>query len=258
WIEGCHGLASPHPRLPLVTHFFFPGFTMESGGLLRECDIFTRQQTVCRTTFLASLGIEDVPEALLLTLFCYENAPLAALFAAWKDAPSCRPLLCLIPPGQPFNALCTHLGRLPDTGWQIGSVRLLPIPFLSQEAFDALLFVSDFNFVRGEDSFVRAQWAGKPFVWQAYPQADNAHHAKLAAFAKRYRPHSLLLDFWRFWNGADPDKEIPRRFWHWLRDDPAALDTLTLCALDWRTYLTSQEDLTTRLSRFCERVLQTA
>jgi hypothetical protein len=43
-----------------------------------------------------------------------------------------------------------------------------------------------------------------------------------------------------------------------LRDDPAALDTLTLRALEWRTYLTSQEDLTTRLIRFCEKVLQTA
>ena len=26
WVAGCHGLASPHPQLPLTKHFFFPGF----------------------------------------------------------------------------------------------------------------------------------------------------------------------------------------------------------------------------------------
>jgi len=249
WIEGCHGLASPHPILPLATYFFFPGFTAKSGGLLRERDIFTRRQTLCRKDFLFSLGIEDSPAALLLTLFCYDNAPLAALIAVWQEAPC--PILCLVPPGQPFNALCKLLGKPSDTGWQIGNVRLLPIPFLSQEIYDALLFISDFNFVRGEDSFVRAQWAGKPFVWQAYPQTDNAHHAKLSAFAERYRPHPLLLDFWRFWNGAESDAAMLRRFWYWLCNDRTTLDDLTLCARNWRAYLTAQEDLTTRLIRFC-------
>jgi uncharacterized repeat protein (TIGR03837 family) len=34
WVDGCHGLPSPHPGLPLVKHFFFPGFTAATGGLL--------------------------------------------------------------------------------------------------------------------------------------------------------------------------------------------------------------------------------
>jgi hypothetical protein len=38
WVAGCHGLPSPHPRLPLVKHFFFPGFDPRTGGLLRERD----------------------------------------------------------------------------------------------------------------------------------------------------------------------------------------------------------------------------
>ncbi|MCL2075879.1 MAG: elongation factor P maturation arginine rhamnosyltransferase EarP [Betaproteobacteria bacterium] len=247
WIEDCHGLASPHPRLQLVKYFFFPGFTPASGGLLRESDIFVRQR--CRAEFLASLGIEDQPDALLLSLFCYENAPLAALIKAWEQTSSLRPILCLVPPGQPCNALYARLGK--PSGWRVGNVRLLPIPFLPQEAYDTLLFVSDFNFARGEDSFVRAQWAGKPFVWQAYPQTENAHHAKLAAFAERYRPRPLLLDFWRSWNGADFDENAIHRFWSWLRDDHAALDELTIHAQKWRTYLASEEDMTTRLIRFC-------
>ncbi|MFP3562266.1 elongation factor P maturation arginine rhamnosyltransferase EarP, partial [Paraburkholderia sp. SIMBA_049] len=50
-----------------------------------------------------------------------------------------------------------------------------------QADFDRLLWVADVNFVRGEDSFVRAQWARKPFVWHIYPQADDAHLPKLDA-----------------------------------------------------------------------------
>ena len=46
-----------------------------------------------------------------------------------------------------------------------------------QEHIDAVL-----NAVRGEDSLVRALWAGQPFVWHIYPQDDGAHHAKLDAF----------------------------------------------------------------------------
>ncbi|MCL2021846.1 MAG: elongation factor P maturation arginine rhamnosyltransferase EarP [Betaproteobacteria bacterium] len=253
WIEGCHGLASPHPHLPLVKYFFFPGFTPTSGGLLRETDIFMRQHS--RAGFLAALGIADQPDALLLSLFCYENAPIAALLAAWEKASSLRPILCpilcLVPPGQPCNALYAHLGKPSARGWQVGNVHLLPIPFLSQEAYDTLLFVSDFNFARGEDSFVRAQWAGKPFVWQAYPQAENAQHAKLAAFAEQYRPHPLLLNFWRFWNGAEYDEDALRNFWPWLCGNHAALDDLTIHAQDWCAYLSSQEDMATRLIRFC-------
>ena len=249
WIEGCHGLASPHPRLKLAKYFFFPGFTPKSGGLLRERDLLLRQRD--RADLLARLGIKDQPDALLLTLFCYRSAPIAALIEAWKQAPCLRPALCLVPPGQPYDALSAHLGEPSAKGWQVGQVHLVPIPFLSQEAYDSLLFVSDFNFVRGEDSFIRAQWAGKPFVWQAYQQAENAHHAKIDAFAERYRPHPLLLDFWRFWNDAEHDENTPGNFWQWLCADRAALDELDLCAQNWRAYLLAQEDLASRLVGFC-------
>ena len=40
--------------------------------------------------------------------------------------------------------------------------------------------------VRGEDSFVRAQWAARPLVWHAYPQHDQAHLEKIDAFLRRY------------------------------------------------------------------------
>jgi hypothetical protein len=62
----------------------------------------------------------------------------------------------------------------------------MPLPFLPQVRYDELLWACDLNFVRGEDSFVRAQWAAKPFVWQIYPQAEDAHRVKLDAFLARH------------------------------------------------------------------------
>ena len=62
------------------------------------------------------------------------------------------------------------------------------------------------NFVRGEDSFVRAQWAGKPFIWQIYPQHDEVHLKKLEAFLMLYgkqlgQPANVALQgMWRAWN----------------------------------------------------------
>jgi uncharacterized repeat protein (TIGR03837 family) len=66
------------------------------------------------------------------------------------------------------------------------SIQLISIPFVSQDEYDWVLSQCDFNIVRGEDSFVRAQLAGKPFIWHIYPQADRAHETKLAAFLDLY------------------------------------------------------------------------
>ena len=43
WVEGSHALPSPNPRLPLTKHFFFPGFTPRTGGLLREESVLRRR-----------------------------------------------------------------------------------------------------------------------------------------------------------------------------------------------------------------------
>jgi uncharacterized repeat protein (TIGR03837 family) len=74
----------------------------------------------------------------------------------------------------------------PGTGTSWGNLTLLPLPFLSQHDYDRLLWLCDLNFVRGEDSWVRAIWAGKPLVWQPYRQQESTHLAKLAAFLNTY------------------------------------------------------------------------
>ena len=174
WAEDCHGMASPHPSLPLVKHFFFPGFSAASGGLLRERDLLAKRD---RET--AQLTRD---EGLEISLFCYDTAPVGELLDVLAGSPTTVRLH--VAPGQPLAAVTTHLGG--SGPWQSGQLSVLPFDFLSQDDFDRLLWRCDINFVRGEDSFVRAQWAGKPFIWQIYRQEEAAHLVKLMAFLARY------------------------------------------------------------------------
>ncbi|MDR1350935.1 MAG: elongation factor P maturation arginine rhamnosyltransferase EarP [Zoogloeaceae bacterium] len=252
WVEGCHGLPSPHPRLPLVKHFFFPGFTKKTGGLLRERDLFVRQAAFPRRdALLADWRLTASPDCLLVSLFCYDSAPLAALFAAWSA--DSAPLLCLLPPGKPLAATRAVLGEAPD-GWRLGAagqIRVVPIPFLPQNRYDELLARCDLNFVRGEDSFIRAQWAAKPFVWQPYPQENGAHPHKLAAFLHRYaadlpeRTGTTLAAFWRDWNAGGAALS---RLWPELRQQ---LEPLARRGKSWRGHLSAQDDLASALVKFC-------
>ena len=260
WIDELHGLPSPHPRLPLVKHFFFPGFDERSGGLLREADYAGRRQAFDAAAFRAEFGLPmPMPETLTISLFSYPHAPLAALRAAL--ARGARPIQLLLP-GSDAPPLAA------------GALRVLPLPFLPQPRYDELLWLSDLNFVRGEDSFVRAQLAGKPFVWQIYPQADQAHRAKLDAFLTRYKkvgngetaaeaentptktgadaspPHmtaalAAMASFWRAWNDDDGNGALD-----WPRF-AAALPTLTIAAQRWAALLSHQPDLAANLVRFC-------
>lgn len=217
WVDGCHGLPSPHPTLPLAKHYFFPGFTATTGGPLREAGLLARQAAFAANPQAAAdlfrgLGVVlPTPHALTVSLFCYRDPALEALLAAWSAGP--RPLLCLVP--QPVADFLPAAYRLADSppGAQSrhGALTLQVIPFLEQDRYDELLWSCDLNFVRGEDSFLRAQWAQRPFVWQAYRQPENAHHDKVGAFLDRYlagAPATLanpLRQAFLAWNGVQPE-----------------------------------------------------
>ena len=112
------------------------------------------------------------------------------------------------------------------------------LPLIDQADFDHLLWACDLNFVRGEDSLVRALWAAKPFVWQIYPQQDDAHHAKLWAFLDWLQAPASLRRFHEVWNGIEAG--LP------------ALDSANwaACAGAAAQRLQSQDDLATQLLRF--------
>jgi len=210
WIDGAHALPSPHPRLPLVRKFWFPGFTPSSGGLLREHGLLRARDAHQRdpaaiAQLWASLGL-PVPVAgeRRVSLFCYPNPALPALLDAWADGDD--RIACVVPDGAAAGALDAWTsGNVPRPGHPFvrGRLALHAIPFLAQDDYDRLLWSCDANFVRGEDSFVRAQWAARPFAWHIYGQAGDAHVAKLDAF----------LD--RFCDGLDPAAATAvRRFHH--------------------------------------------
>jgi uncharacterized repeat protein (TIGR03837 family) len=211
WVEGCHGLLSPHPQLGLKKNFFFPGFTTKTGGLpkekqlLNDHDAFIYDENA-RAQFFQQLGVQPGATELIISLFAYENDAIESLITAWADSPT--PVLCLVPASKILPSVNKCLGQNLKTGDEFseGSLRLKVIPFLTQTDYDRLLWVCDINFIRGEDSFVRAQWAAKPFIWHIYPQDEDIHMIKLDAFLQHYlkdlKPvlKDSITQLWHTWN----------------------------------------------------------
>lgn len=254
WVAGCHALPSLQAG-GLSKFFFFPGFTAGTGGLLRERDLIAQRQAFqadaqARHAFLRSVGVSLPAGARLISLFAYENTALAS----WLDAlaSSDQPTQLLVPEGRILNDLHAWLG---GPALQVGTVRqrgqlhVQVLPFLSQEQYDQLLWSCDFNAVRGEDSFVRAQWAGRPLLWHIYQQADDAHLEKLDAFLAIYQvglsegAQAALLNLWHAWNQGGP---VAQSWNQLLQHGPE----LSAHADAWALQQASQVDLAAALVQF--------
>ena len=302
FVAKSHGLPSPVLAGPVagrIKHFFYPGFTPGTGGLLREPELELRQARFDRDAWLKQFGItlDTARNERLVSLFCYEPPALDALLLLLARDPI--PTRLLVTHGRAAAAVQASLGRLallPRTAsktrledkkrhlpmWNIDSLlSILYLPLLTQLQFDELLWACDLNFVRGEDSLVRAIWAGKPFVWQIYPQDDGAHHAKLNAFLDTGAAPDSLRRFSLQWNSSIAPGS------HGTPHGPCAADAAQLQALqpthrhtrapplrtahtdslepldlpDWaapatvlRTRLLAQTDLTTQLMGFVDRL----
>jgi uncharacterized repeat protein (TIGR03837 family) len=231
WIDENHLLPSPQPAGTLTKYFFFPGFTPSSGGLIREADLLARRR-------LATHRPPGRPARIFI--FCYANRALPALLDAFASMPEMGGCTLAAGTQAPMSAMRPGWVRMQD---------LVPQP-----DFDALLWQFDILFVRGEDSAVRAQWAGKPFVWHIYPQADGAHWAKLEAFLQIYevglssQASGAVRDLWMAWNREDTDAIQPA----W-RAFASSLPELTQHAEQWTGKLAQMPDLTTNLVTFCRK-----
>lgn len=264
WISGCHALPSPHPSLPLTKYFFFPGFNETTGGLLRENRLEQRRQSFCaspeqQTGFWRTLGLPPpAADTLLVSLFAYENPAIADLLDVWAQGRT--PVCCLAPVTQTLSTIEAYVAQPLQVGDAIrrGNLEIRMLPFIAQPDYDQLLWSCDINIVRGEDSFVRAQWAAKPMLWQIYPQDEDAHLTKLVAFLELYcaelpeasRPTVLRL--YRGWNGEKDAGRITPNLWSQWMD---ALPDLRLNAIVWAENRAQQEDLCSCLVRFCRSKL---
>ncbi|MBA4175541.1 MAG: elongation factor P maturation arginine rhamnosyltransferase EarP [Leptothrix sp. (in: Bacteria)] len=226
YVERSHGLPSPQQQGPgrgLTKWFFYPGFTARTGGLLREPGLLQARAAFDRAAWWQAQGIPVQPGERVVTLFCYDNPALPSLL---QDLAR-QPTLLLLTPGPAQRQVAAAPA----------GVRLHRLPWLSQAEFDRLLWSADLNFVRGEDSLVRAIWAGAPFVWQAYPQHDGAHAAKLEALLLAMQALPAVAALWQAWNGLRADwPGLPPP---WIAE-----------ALAWQQALAGQPDLVSQLIAF--------
>ena len=240
FVERVHGLPSPQtagPGAGLRKWFFYPGFTVRTGGLIREPDLAARQQVFNAAAWLHARGVELRDGEQRVSLFCYAQAAVPELLNHLAR----QPTLLLATHGHAAAQVAQCLG--PDL--QRGALRALVLPALTQRDYDHLLWACDLNFVRGEDSLVRAQWAGAPFVWQAYPQPDGADAVKLDAFlacflqAAEPALANTVGALWRAWNARGRGiTALPQRS-QWQPHCTA-----------WRAGLLAQPDLASQLLSF--------
>ena len=241
YVEYSHGLPSPQQTgagAGLVKWFYYPGFTPATGGLLREAGALQAPSDDENAAWFAAQGVALRPGERCVSLFAYADAPTLSLLQHLDSEPT----LLLLAAGA---AQAPALTLFDAAGRHGQHLRVHALPWLTQPDYDRLLRACDLNFARGEDSIVRAMWAGAPFVWQIYPQRDGAHAAKLDALLDRMcdgAPAALATELralWRAWNG--------------LAAWPAALPEINawrmLCR-DWRARLAAQPDLGSQLLRF--------
>ncbi len=236
YVDRSHGLPSPRRTAAgeaRTTWFFYPGFSNRTGGLIREPGVLDR------------VTERSPGDARRVSLFGYRNDAIDGLLDALATAPT----QLLVSPGP----AATQIGALLGPTLARGLLQAELLPYLAQPDFDAMLRSCDLAFVRGEDSPVRAIWAGVPFVWQLYSQDDGAHAMKLAAFLDRLldpagglapAARGAIRDAFLHWNGTAAVAEP------WRALGPEMLAAWRAHCLPWRDALARQPDLTTQLVAF--------
>jgi uncharacterized repeat protein (TIGR03837 family) len=264
WVESCHGMLSIHPKTGLKKHFFFPGMTSKTGGLIFSRDYKSKRdaflaQPTARREFLSELGMSISTDSVLVSLFCYAEAPVAQLLEVFAQAGD-KQIICAVPVGVATAAVENFLGQQIEVGsvYQRGHLQLHVLPFVSQTAYDRLLWCCDLNFVRGEDSFVRAQLAGKPFVWQIYPQQEDAHAPKLEAFLNLYGAPagSNFRAIWAAWNLLPESIALSAECVNPFEKILAIPEQMQTHAEKWADNMLNQGDFASQLVQFIQQEIE--
>ncbi|MEQ1721102.1 MAG: elongation factor P maturation arginine rhamnosyltransferase EarP [Nitrosomonas sp.] len=257
WVKSYHAMPSPHPRSGLIKTCFFPGFEPDTGGLIREKDYELQRVNCNKQAILQQLEIPfDRYDAIRISLFCYDSAPIESLIELLSELGT--PILLIVPQGkvaQRIIALFGYFRYEVKMYLQFQQLTVLVIPFLEQRGYDRLLWSCDINFVRGEDSFVRAQYAAKPFIWNIYQQAEQVHWQKLDAFLDLYtvsmplQMKDTVQELWHSWNGrGSMNRNVLLKFLSLAKP-------LEQHNQAWFEQLAKQNDLASNLVQFVENRL---
>lgn len=258
WVPGFHALHGKHQETNLTRHFFFPGFTEETGGLLREENLSKQRDALqssqdLQSEFWQSLGIQVDADDLKISLFSYSNTPIDALLDSLVDGVEGEQHVSIF---MPFND-CLPKQLLGNDNLAVGDcltagkLTVHILPFLTLENYDQLLWASDINFVRGEESWVRAIWAAKPFIWQPYLQTDNAHLVKLNAFLKLFYENHPMNQTITALHQSWSVNEFYEDFWQsYLLNLPVVAEQTK----QQSAALMQQQDLVPKLLAFCDNL----
>ena len=250
WVADFHGKPSPQPQHSLIRYFYFPGFTEATGGLIRERSIIELNQQD-----------NQRENNLKVSLFCYPHAPIHRLLTAMID--SNEVINCYVPTSSILPQIADFFGEqtiVVGDYLSRDNLHIHILPFLSQADYDKLLRDCDINFVRGEDSWVRAILAGKPFIWQPYWQTEHTHIKKLKAFIDVFYANCEQKDvLWKahaYWS-AEHGLQINfkqgdfREIWH---NYIISLQAIKLHTKMQSQKLAQQTDLAAKLVIFCNKL----
>lgn len=207
WADDFHLLKSG-TRSALVKKInFMPGFTKKTGGLVLDkhfvsCVYSKTVALECLKKYASKKTVALIEDTNLFRViaFSYErNFENEARALSEFAKNSGRKVQVLLAPG---------LGNAPfkKAAAAFLNISVYDLEYLPQLAWDALLTLADFSFIRGEDSFSRACLSGIPFVWHAYPQEEEFQLVKVDAVLKRMEPFfsagdmSLVKNVWLSYN----------------------------------------------------------
>ena len=191
WADGLQWMPAPDPAFPSHSRIWMaPSFSSNGPGLIRgrweEIDAKTRLAMRRRLMSNRSDGAAfALPEA------CGNRDDHVQMGSSSTDGCDSVNFFLILAFGYddaPWGALAEAIERqgLPEGFDRVCFVKPAGLAY-SHSEFDAVLQSCDLNFVRGEDSFVRAHFAAAgrwrvPFVWQPYRQEGDTHQQKLYAW----------------------------------------------------------------------------
>lgn len=188
WADDFHLLKSGTRSALVKKMNFMPGFTNKTGGLVLDNSFMENLENKnaalkkLEGTNIDSIIREKNPENnFFATVFAYTKnlEPLVTALKNFQEQQRKKNpdfnLTVFAASGLSFNSVNQEWEKLNKP------FELIPLPYLRQESWDALLTLCDFNFIRGEDSFSRACLCGKPFLWNAYVQDEEFQLVKVRA-----------------------------------------------------------------------------
>lgn len=245
WIEDFHLCESLIDSKTLKKIFFMPGFSEKSGGVIIDSDFLERMKYGKENrdeVFKKYFKDFDLKDKFIGTVFSYEKN-FENLLETLKNYEKETVLLLMGEKTQKSFSEILKKNLTEDYGniVKYGKITMIYSDFFSQEEYEEIISASDFNFTRGEDSFVRGIVLGKPFMWHIYLQEEKAHMDKIKAFTERFKESVEV---------SEEEKEIIENYCNLLEDyNDRDKNSLEKGKEDFRIFFEKIEEI----NRICEK-----